>query len=257
MPATNEMYRQLLSQAVSGSALIGGAVSGGYYGNALIGGYFPNLARKKGNKPTPAEIKDRMEQGYTYIERKSGENKPVFISPEQYTKFYNMTTSKENQRKAAATREATTLAINSNLEAAIKAAGKTNLPRLEKDIIIAQTKDALRKARAKAKNTPEEKKKRKEYRKKYEERKAAEADLTVEAWRKAKYKKREKTPEEKAIDSAITKDPRYKALRSQLRTEVAPEIRSQYRYMPLSRMSPVLGMPSPVPPSSSSYEKKD
>lgn len=47
MPATNEMYRQLLSQAVSGSALIGGGVSGGCCGSALIGGAISAESRRR------------------------------------------------------------------------------------------------------------------------------------------------------------------------------------------------------------------
>lgn len=245
MSATNDMYRQLLSQRLSGSALIGGSVSGG----AMIGGYYPNLPRQKRVGKVPQdEVQRRMNEGYSYIDRRTGETK--IIPATQYTAFYNRITNPANKLKAKQTRVATTAAIDARLKSAIEASGKKNLPRLDKDIIIAQTKDQLRKQRAAALNTPEEKAKKKAYRQQYEARKAAEAGMSVKDWRKATKAKRPTTEREKQVRSAVSRDPGVKLAKAQARAAITGSLpRNPFGFPPSS-------MPSPGPLFREQEEKK-
>jgi len=139
--ATNDMYRQLLSQAVhrDGSALIGGA---------MIGGYFPKKpVERKSNRIDPAIRAQRMQTGVPATDTSRG------MSAEQYSKLF----SDAAINKATANRKARQAYIDDKLIA--KYGGRTKIPYAERALTIAQARIDLHLAKEKKKLSPEQKQK--------------------------------------------------------------------------------------------------
>ncbi len=201
--ATNEMYRQLLSQAVRkdgsgnqyGSALIGGSGGG-----ALIGGYYPTPKKKKGYKNPNAD-------------------------PEKVAFARNVLQSQATKDKAKRAREVREHFINTQLQIAY--AGRKKISYAERAMAIANAKIDLHTIKLnKQKNkrearSPAEKAEAKRKQQMYLMRAVSKAGFPPSAEGLKAYRKSKgyvKTPAQKALDKAVNSSPQVKAAKAAARS---------------------------------------
>lgn len=242
--ATNEMYRQLLSQVVNkqGSALIGG----GYHGSALIGGYYPHVKKEKREKVSEEEEKRRMANGLKYTKANGTIG---FITPQAYTNLVNRMNNKETKEKMAAARAADEKYIDSKLKE--KYGTRTQIPKLERAITIAYARDDLRKQKYeeyKKSLTPEKIAEMKMKRQEYELNAAARANFPrtkegVAAYRKSKITQ-EQREYKKRLNRLVNQEVKKLGLRSAAKAT-----------MTATRALPVAG-PFPLPVAGMEEGKK-